>query len=89
MEITKNNHYCLNNPEPLFVIKEFGSHGVELLLGAWFSKTDYLALKNSIMQEIKVRFESEGIEIPFPHISVYAGSKTSPFRFNMTDEESL
>ncbi len=85
MEITKNNPYCLNNPEPLFVIKEFGSHGVELLLGAWFSKTDYLALKNSIMQEIKERFESEGIEIPFPHISVYAGSKTSPFPFKVTD----
>jgi small-conductance mechanosensitive channel len=89
MEIAKNNPYCLNNPEPLFVIKEFGKHGVELLLGAWFSKTDYLALKNSIMQEIKERFDGEGIEIPFPHISVYAGSRTSPFPFKMTDEESL
>ncbi len=79
MEISKNNPYCLDNPEPLFVIKEFGSHGVELLLGAWFSKTDYGALKNSIMLEIKERFESEGIEIPFPHISVYAGSKHLPF----------
>jgi small-conductance mechanosensitive channel len=89
MEIAKNNPYCLNNPEPLFVIKEFGKHGVELLLGAWFSKTDYLGLKNSIMQEIKERFDDEGVEIPFPHISVYAGSGTSPFQFKMTDEESL
>ena len=87
MEISKNNPYCLDNPEPFFVIKEFGSHGVELLLCVWFSKNDYLALKNSIMLEIKERFESEGIEIPFPHISVYAGSKTSPFPFKVTDKD--
>jgi len=77
--LARNNPYCLDNPEPLFVVKEFGDSGIELLLGCWFSKTDYLVLKNSIMQEIKERFDREGIEIPFPHISVYTGSKTTPF----------
>lgn len=39
------------------------------------------------LARVKERFESEGIEIPFPHISVYAGSKTSPFPFKVTDED--
>lgn len=86
LDVAKNNPYCLDNPEPFFVIKEFGNHGIELLLGAWFSKTDYLALKNSIMQEIKERFDREGIEIPFPHISVYTGSVTQPFPFQVKEE---
>jgi small-conductance mechanosensitive channel len=85
LDIARNNPYCLNNPEPLFVIKEFGNHGIEILLGVWFSKTDYLALKNSIMLEIKQRFDTEGIEIPFPHISVYTGSATSPFPVQMKE----
>jgi small-conductance mechanosensitive channel len=89
LDIAINNQYCLNNPEPLFVIKEFGNHGIELLLGVWFSKTDYLALKNSIMLEIKQRFDVEGIEIPFPHISVYTGSVTTPFPVQMMDGSTL
>ncbi len=79
LDIAKKNPYCLDNPEPFFIIKEFGNHGIELLLGAWFSKTDYVQLKNSLMEEIKNRFDEQGIEIPFPHISVYAGSRTEPF----------
>jgi len=79
LDIAKKNPYCLDNPEPFFIIKEFGDHGIEILLGAWFSKTDYVQLKNSLMEEIKKQFDERGIEIPFPHISVYAGSRTEPF----------
>ena len=86
LHVAKNNPYCLDNPEPFFVIKEFGNSGIELLLGAWFSKTDYILLKNSIMQEIKEHFDKEGIEIPFPHVSVYAGSVTQPFPVHIMEE---
>ncbi len=86
LDIARHNPYCLGNPEPLFVIKEFGNNGIELLLGVWFTKTDYLALKNSIMQEIKERFDKERIEIPFPHISVYAGSQTPPFPIELHEK---
>jgi small-conductance mechanosensitive channel len=79
LDIAKKNPFCLDNPEPFFIIKEFGNHGIELLIGAWFSKTDYVQLKNSLMEEIKKQFDEHGIEIPFPHISVYAGSRTEPF----------
>jgi small-conductance mechanosensitive channel len=88
LDIAKNNPYCLDNPDPYFVIKEFGAHGIDLMLGAWFSKPDYAALKNSIMQEIKERFDREGIEIPFPHVSVYTGSVTEPFPVQVIQEES-
>ncbi|MCK4923347.1 MAG: mechanosensitive ion channel family protein [Spirochaetes bacterium] len=83
LEITEKNPHCLDNPEPLFVIKEFGDHGVELLLGVWFFKTDYLVTKNTMMQEIKEHFDREGIEIPFPHLSLYAGSISDPLKIQM------
>lgn len=75
-EIAAKNPHCLDEPEPLIVFTNFGDSALEFLYGVWFYKTDFLTLKNSIMQEIKESFEAEGIEIPFPHLSLYAGSAT-------------
>jgi len=85
LEIAGDNPYCLDDPQPLFVIKAFGTSGVELLLGLWFVKTDYLQLKNSIMESIKRRFDEEGIEIPFPHMSLYSGTTTNPFPVHIVE----
>ncbi len=82
-DIAKNNPYSLDNPEPLFLFKNFGDSGLEILLGIWIAKTDYLQLKNSIMIDIKNRFDEMGIEIPFPHISLYAGEATDYFPVKM------
>lgn len=77
--IAKQNPLSLDEPEPLIVFKNFGSSGIDILLGIWFEKTNYLKVKNSIFQEIKKTFDEEGIEIPFPHVSLYAGEATVPF----------
>jgi len=36
-------------------------------------------MKNSMYEEIKIAFDSNGIEIPYPHRSIYTGSITEPF----------
>lgn len=88
LDIAQQKPYCLSNPEPLFIIKEFGDSGIEILLGLWVVKTDVLALKNSIMQEIKERFDQQGIEIPFPHVSVYTGSASDPFPVHVVERKN-
>ena len=85
-EIAVANPYCLDEPEPLIVFSNFGDSALEFLFGIWFYKTDYLSLKNSIMQEIKERFEHEGIEIPFPHLSLYSGSVTDPMPIRIVND---
>jgi len=77
-DIASKNPHCLDEPEPLVVFTDFGDSALKFLFGVWFYKSDFLSLRNSIMQEIKERFEAEGIEIPFPHLSIYAGSATDP-----------
>lgn len=76
-DIAERNPLCLEEPAPLFIINRFGDSAVEILFGVWFEKNDFLGLKNSIMIEIKERFDLEGIEIPYPHRTVY----------NRTDEQ--
>jgi small-conductance mechanosensitive channel len=80
-KVARENPLCLDEPEALIVFKTFGDSGVNVMLGVWFEKTNYLAVKNSVFQEIKSTFHAEGIEIPFPHVSLYAGEATKAFPF--------
>jgi small-conductance mechanosensitive channel len=78
-DVAGRNVYCLDEPEPLVIFTNFGNSALEFLFAVWCVKTDYLKLKQSIMADIKERFDAEDIEIPFPHITLYSGSKTEPF----------
>ncbi|QIA07977.1 mechanosensitive ion channel family protein [Draconibacterium halophilum] len=78
-EVAKANPLSLDEPEPLIVFKDFSASGIDILLGVWFEKPNYLKVKNSIFQEIKARFDAEDIEIPFPHVTLYSGEATKPF----------
>ncbi len=77
--VVKRNPFCLDEPEPLIVFKDFGASGINILLGVWFEKANFLKVKNSLFMEIKSTFDAEGIEIPFPHVSIYTGEATKPF----------
>jgi len=79
--VVKRNPYCLDEPEPLFTFKNFGDSGINILLGVWFERANFLKVKNSLFMEIKSTFDAVGIEIPFPHVSIYAGEATKPFSF--------
>ncbi|MBN2350821.1 MAG: mechanosensitive ion channel family protein [Bacteroidales bacterium] len=70
---------CLDEPEPLILFQNFGDSGIEILLGVWFEKPNFVKTKNSIFQTIKKTFDEEGIEIPFPHTTIYTGDVTKPF----------
>lgn len=78
-KVANDNPLCLDEPEPLFLIKNFGDNGIEILFGVWFERTNLVAIKNSILKEIKVAFDKEGVEIPFPHRTIYTGAVTTPF----------
>jgi small-conductance mechanosensitive channel len=77
--IAKENPDCLDDPEPLIVYKNFGDSGINILLGVWFEKSNYLKVKNAVFQTIKETFDSQGIEIPFPHVTLYSGEVSKPF----------
>jgi small-conductance mechanosensitive channel len=82
-KIAKENNICLNNPEPLILFKNFGDSGIRILFGVWFEKSNYIKVKNGIIETILKEFAKEGIEIPFPHRTVYTGSATNAFPVEM------
>ena len=78
-ELAENNPNCLDEPPPLFLVTDFADSAVKILFGVWFEKSDYLTVKNEMMIAIKEEFDARGIELPFPHLTVYTGSVTAPY----------
>ncbi|MGJ8641283.1 MAG: mechanosensitive ion channel family protein [Opitutaceae bacterium] len=87
-EVAESNPHCLIEPEPLILFKDFGASSLDFLVGVWVEKTKFLELKNSIMREIKERFDTEGIEIAFPHLTVYAGTDSPSFPVELNKKPS-
>jgi small-conductance mechanosensitive channel len=85
-EIARKNPFCLDEPEPLILFTEFKESGIEILVGMWFSKNDFLNLKNSIIKDISARFVSEGIEFPSPRRSVRMEKPDAPFSVRVSNE---
>jgi len=78
-ETVREERLCLREPAPLFVHKGFGSSSIDLQISVWTEKENYLTTRNAMYARIKERFDRDGIEIPFPHVSLYAGEATKPF----------
>src|SRR5665648_130347 len=76
--VARNNPLCLEEPEPVIIFQTFGDSSMNITFGVWFEKSNYLAVRNSVFIEIKEAFDREGIEIPFPHVSLYAGESSKP-----------
>jgi len=87
LELAKNEPDCLNYPEPMVVFNDFGASSLDLLFYVWSTKENWVKVKNQLMDSIKERFDKEGIELPFPHVSVYTGSVTEPMPIKVVNEE--
>lgn len=78
-DIADKNRQSLDEPAPLVRFQAFGQSALEFLFAVWCTREDFHALKSTLHQEIKLRFDAEGIEIPFPHRTLYTGAATDPF----------
>ena len=86
-DIAEKNPLVLNEPEPFIMFQEFGDSSLNIKFGIWVTKEQYWELKKKILIEIKERFDSEGIEIPFPHRTLYTGSVTDPLPIRLVGDK--
>ncbi len=87
LEVADKNLLCLEEPKPLFIFKGYGESSLDIQFSVWAKRENFLDLRNSIYEEIKLAFDAQGIEIPFPHRTLYTGSVTTPFPIRMMDEQ--
>lgn len=84
-EVARRHPLCLDQPAPLFIILGFGESSIDLQFSVWATKENFLELKNGLQERIKQAFDEAGVEIPFPHRSLYAGAATEPLPIRIVD----
>lgn len=86
--LAEANHLCLEEPAPLFIILGFGSSSVDIQFSVWAKRESFLTLKNTFYQDIKTAFDEQNVEIPFPHVSLYAGEASKPISVSIVDKKT-
>jgi len=83
LDLARKHPQVLNEPEPLVIFKGYGDSSLDILFAIWCVKTDFLTVRNDMIYQLKKTLDENDIEIPFPHLSLYAGSATTPLPLSM------
>lgn len=56
--------FCLEEPKPALFIENLGASMIELQLSVWSARENVVDTKSSLLEEVKLALEREGIEMP-------------------------
>jgi small conductance mechanosensitive channel len=64
----------LDDPEPMVKLHKLGESGVDFVVRPWARTQDYWEVYWDLTREVKLRFDREGIRIPYPQRDVHVRS---------------
>ena len=70
-DIVHSHEKVLKDPEPVVKLHELGDSSVNFIVRPWTRRDDYWDVYWSITREVKLRFDAEGVSIPFPQRDVH------------------
>ena len=70
-DILSKNDRILSEPKPRIAVSELADSSVNFIVRPWVKNADYLNVYYSLLEEIKKRFDQEGISIPYPQSDVH------------------
>lgn len=70
-EVLEKESRILKDPAPTVGVLELADSSVNFAVRPWVKTSDYWGVYFDVMQEIKERFDEEGLTIPFPQQDVY------------------
>jgi small conductance mechanosensitive channel len=71
LEMITKDERVLADPEPLVVVGELADSSVNILVRPWVNSADYWSLYWDMQERVKLRFDEEGITIPYPTMDVH------------------
>ncbi|MDH3947797.1 MAG: mechanosensitive ion channel family protein [Gammaproteobacteria bacterium] len=74
-EILDSHEKVLAEPEPIVRLHELADSSVNFVVRPWVKKDDYWDVYWDITRSVKMRFDEEGISIPFPQRDVHLYSE--------------
>lgn len=88
LEVASRNPVCLDEPEPIIIFLGFGDSALQIQFSVWALRENFLTLRNTLSEEVKKALDARGIEIPFPHRTLYAGSRTEALPVRLVADEA-
>ena len=70
-KLCQEDERILDTPEVQIVIGEHGESGVYVLIRLWCKTDDYWPIYFSMQEKVKLKFDEEGISIPFNQMDVH------------------
>ena len=69
-DIVNNHKLIINEPEPFIGVVEHGDNAIKFATRVWCKTEDYWTIYLDLLEEVKVRFDEEGITIPYPKMDL-------------------
>ncbi|MEH6588042.1 MAG: mechanosensitive ion channel family protein [Halioglobus sp.] len=70
-KVLEEHDMILSKPEAMIKVNELGDSSVNFVVRPWVKTEDYWNVYWDITREVKIRFDQEGISIPFPQRDVH------------------
>lgn len=70
-EIVSADARIKTEPAPVIAVSALADSSVQLVLRPWVDSTNYWPVYWDVLEQIKLRFDAAGIEIPFPQMSLH------------------
>lgn len=70
-EMIEADERVLKDPAPVIAVGELADSSVNILVRPWVNSADYWGLYWDMQERVKLRFDEEGISIPFPQMDVH------------------
>lgn len=71
IEIVKADERVLTDPAPVVAVSELADSSVNFVVRPWVNTADYWVVYFALTEAIKIRFDEEGISIPYPQQDVH------------------
>jgi small conductance mechanosensitive channel len=69
--VVEEHSKVLEDPEPIVRLHNLGDSSVDFVVRPWVATDDYWDVYWDITREVKMRFDREGVSIPFPQRDVH------------------
>ena len=70
-ELAAADSRILQDPAPTIAVAELADSSVNFVVRPWVKAADFWAVKFDFTEAVKLRFDQEGISIPFPQMDVH------------------
>jgi small conductance mechanosensitive channel len=73
-DVVNSHELVLDEPEPMIHLHELADSSVNFVCRPWVKTDDYWDVYWDVLRTVKMRFDAEGITIPFPQREIHTSS---------------